>query len=80
MWQALLSLMILSGILIGGFLIHNPSSAISFQKKFYEMINWRIEPVSMAKELRNTRIMGMFLIVFDLLAAFYVLIKQALKI
>lgn len=35
-----------------------PSRAIEIQKKFYEKINWRIEPIDMAKELRNTKIMG----------------------
>jgi hypothetical protein len=80
MWQMILFLLILCGIVTGGFLIFKPSSAISFQKKFYEMINWRIEPISMSKELRNTRIMGVFLIVFNLLAAFYMLIRLALKI
>jgi hypothetical protein len=80
MWQALLFLLVLSSVLMGVFLVSKPSSAISIQKKFYETINWRIEPVSMAKELRNTRIMGVFLIVFNLLAVFYMLIKQALKI
>jgi len=75
-----LSLLILSSILTGVFLIFKPSSAISFQKKFYEMINWRIEPISMAKELRNTRIMGAFLLVLDLFTVFYLLIKSAIKI
>ena len=65
---------------MGVFLIFKPSSAISFQKKFYEMINWRIEPISMAKELRNTRIMGAFLLVLDLFTVFYLLIKSAIKI
>jgi hypothetical protein len=80
MWLMFLSLLILSSILTGVFLIFKPSSAISFQKKFYEMINWRIEPISMAKELRNTRIMGAFLLVLDLFTVFYLLIKSAIKI
>ena len=80
MWLIFLSLLILSSILMGVFLIFKPSSAISFQKKFYEMINWRIEPISMAKELRNTRIMGAFLLVLDLFTVFYLLIKSAIKI
>jgi len=35
--------------------------AIEIQKRFYARINWRIEPISMQKELRNTKIMGIFL-------------------
>jgi len=50
-------------IAIGFFLFLNPTLAIEIQKKFYEKINWRIEPISMQKEIRNTKIMGLFLIV-----------------
>ncbi len=53
--------------LIGFFLILKPALVIEIQKKFYERINWRIEPVSVKKEIRNTRIMGLFLIVITLL-------------
>ena len=50
-------------ILMGFFLHRNPSLAIELQKRFYEKINWRIEPVSMEKEIRNTRFMGLLLII-----------------
>lgn len=53
--------------LIGFFLILKPALVIEIQKKFYEKINWRIEPISVKKEIRNTRIMGLFLIVITLL-------------
>lgn len=49
-------------ILIGLFLFFKPSLAIEIQRRFYEKINWRIEPVSMKKEIINTKIMGLFLI------------------
>ena len=43
----------------GGILcVKRPDLAILFQKNFYEMINWHLSPVSLEKELRNTRIMG----------------------
>ncbi|MBI4437298.1 MAG: tyrosine-protein phosphatase [Candidatus Omnitrophica bacterium] len=43
----------------GGILcLKRPDLAIRIQKRFYEMINWRLSPVSLEKELRNTRIMG----------------------
>jgi hypothetical protein len=48
---------------MGFFLHRNPSLAIELQKRFYEKINWRIEPVSMEKEIRNTRFMGLLLII-----------------
>ncbi|MFH1128504.1 MAG: hypothetical protein WAW67_05975 [Candidatus Omnitrophota bacterium] len=53
-------------ILIGLFLFFKPSLAIEVQRKFYEKINWRIEPVSMIKEIINTKIMGLFLMVLFL--------------
>ena len=61
-------------ISLGFFLFLNPSLTIEIQKKFYEKINWRIEPISMQKEIRNTKIMGLFLIGITLLIITYVLI------
>lgn len=52
------------GIGIGCMLIAKPSAAIELQKRFYEKINWRMEPISMPKEIRNTRLMGAAVIVF----------------
>lgn len=61
-------------ISIGSFLFLNPTSAIETQKKFYERINWRVEPVSMQKEIRNTKIMGLFLIIVTILTMLYIFI------
>jgi len=45
---------------ISGFIcLFSPNSAIRIQQKFYEQINWKIEPINKAKEIRNTKIMGM---------------------
>jgi len=49
-------------------LILNPGLAIELQKKFYAAINWKIEPISLEKELRNTRIMGALIIILSLSA------------
>jgi len=54
------------GITIGLFVFFKPESTIEIQRKFYEKINWRIEPISMQKEIRNTKIMGMFLVAVSL--------------
>ena len=56
---------------IGVFLCLKPALAIKIQIKFYEKINWRMEPVSMEKEIRNTRIMGLFLFGVALGTFFY---------
>lgn len=52
----------LIGAMIGLSLYLWPVQVIEIQKKFYENINWRIEPISMSKEIRNTKLMGLFLI------------------
>lgn len=76
MTTLLISIFILAiSILIGLFLFLNPALAIEIQKKFYARINWRIEPISIPKEIRNTKIMGLFLIISSLLAMGYALIK-----
>lgn len=64
---------ILADVLIGLCLLFKSSSAIEAQRRFYEKINWRIEPISMPKEIRNTRIMGLFLIAMALLGVVYYL-------
>lgn len=50
-----------------------PQAVIEFQRKFYEKINWRIEPISMPREVRNTKLMGLFLILAAPLAIIYIL-------
>lgn len=64
----ILILIVALGLFLGLFLFLRPSLAIQIQKKFYEKINWRIEPVSMVREIRNTKIMGLFLLGISLLA------------
>jgi hypothetical protein len=58
----------LAGIGAGVFLFVKPLGAIEMQRRFYEKINWRIEPISVPKEIRNTKIMGLILSAVSLLA------------
>ncbi len=44
---------------------------ISMQIKFYALINWKVEPISMEREMRSTRVMGMVLFAFTVLAGAY---------
>ncbi len=48
----------LASLAIGLLLILRPAQAIELQQRFYFKINWRMEPVNMALEIRNTRMMG----------------------
>lgn len=61
------------GLFIGFSMAFRPAQAIEMQKNFYEKINWRMEPISMEKEIANTRIMGLFAAVFSLLALYLIL-------
>ncbi len=53
------------------FLCFRTEKAISLQIRFYTLINWRVEPISMEREIRSTRFMGEFLFVFTVLACAY---------
>lgn len=50
-----------AGLGIGLVLIRAPGFCIELQRKFYAFLNWRIEPISMKRELRSTRLLGFFL-------------------
>jgi hypothetical protein len=65
-----------AGAIIGLFIYSRPAKAIEIQKSFYEKINWRIEPISMHKEIRNTAAMGLFLLIFSLLSFAYIIINR----
>lgn len=51
-------LIALLAFLNGAICLAIPSLAIQIQQRFYEKLNWKIEPIDLAKEINNTRIMG----------------------
>ncbi len=59
-------------IIIGLLVFAEASSVIKAQIKFYKKINWRIAPVSMKKEIRNTKIIGLFLFVIGVVTIIYI--------
>lgn len=65
----------LSGFFAGLLLAAKPRLAIELQKIFYAKINWRMEPISMEKEIRNTRIMGIFLIIVTVIGTVIALLR-----
>ena len=73
---SILILLCILNILIGLLSFLKPSLVIELQRRFYEKINWRIEPISMEKEIRNTEIMGVSLIVLTVLAIVYFFISN----
>jgi hypothetical protein len=50
-------------LFLGSLLFLRPAQAIEMQRRLYLAINWKVEPVSMEKELRMTRYMGIFTLV-----------------
>lgn len=70
------ALVFVIGIIIGLFIFFKPELTIEIQRRFYERINWCIEPISMQKEIRNTKIMGIFLAALSAIALIFVLVKH----
>ncbi len=58
-------LLALISLACGIFYAKFPEKAIRKQQSFYEKINWRIEPISMKKEIKNTQLMGILLILLS---------------
>ena len=58
-------------VILGLGMFLKPADTIEIQRRFYLKINWRIEPVSMPKEIRNTKLMGIFMIVLALIGTVF---------
>jgi len=63
---------IIIGIPVGLFVFFFPVSVMRMQVKFYEKINWRIEPISLQKEFNRTKHTGLYLVVLCLLSGIYI--------
>ncbi len=66
------------GLGIGIFMIINPALTLEIQRRFYAKINWKIEFISMSKEIRNTQIMGWFLIIFLIVTLVFILSHKSI--
>ncbi|MBU1913202.1 MAG: hypothetical protein KKB22_06710 [Candidatus Omnitrophica bacterium] len=55
-------------IAFGGLVAWKPKKVIETQIALYRPFNWKIEPISMEKEIRNTRIMGLVVLVLGILS------------
>jgi len=62
-------------VIIGLFVFFKPGLTIEIQRRFYEKLNWRIEPISMPKELKNTKIMGIILVAVAIVTIIYHCLK-----
>lgn len=66
---------VIMAILLGIWLLWQPKRTIKMQVAFYRLINWKVEPISMAKEIRNTRIMGVAILIFAIISLLYVIVR-----
>jgi hypothetical protein len=63
-------------IVLGGLIAWKPKKTIDIQIAIYRPFNWKIEPISMEKEIRNTRIMGLVVLILGVLSLTYILFSQ----
>ena len=76
LFTALSVVFCLLGAIVGVFLVQNPRQAIELQTRFYALINWRLEPISLPKEIQNTRLMGLFLIIAVTVVLLYLVLRR----
>jgi len=60
--------------IFGALVAWKPKKTIDIQIALYRPFNWKIEPISMEKEIRNTRIMGLAVLILGILALVCVLV------
>lgn len=59
-------------IVFGALIAWKPKKIIDIQIALYRPFNWKIEPISMEKEIKNTRIMGLALLIAGIAALLYI--------
>jgi len=62
-------------IIFGGLLVWKSKKIIDMQIVLYRIFNWKIEPISMKKEIWNTRIMGFAVLGLGIFSIGLVLLK-----
>ena len=64
---------VVAAIIFGALVAWKPKKTIAIQTALYRPFNWRLEPISMEKEIRNTRIMGLTVLILGVLSLIYIL-------
>ena len=59
-------------IALGALVAWKPRKVIDMQIAFYRLINWKMEPISMEKEIRNTGVMGLAVIALGIFSFIYI--------
>jgi len=73
---ALLILLAVVSLGVGVLYSSKPELAIEWQRRAYEACNWRLEPISLEKELRHMKIMGRFLMMISMATIIYIIVNK----
>jgi hypothetical protein len=57
--------------IFGALVAWKPKKTIDIQIALYRPFNWKLEPISMEKEIKNTRIMGLIVLILGTLLLIY---------
>ncbi|UCB57032.1 MAG: hypothetical protein JSV30_00075 [Candidatus Omnitrophota bacterium] len=68
-------IVVIIAMLFGAYLALRPRQVIEMQIALYRPFNWKIEPISMEKEIKNTRIMGAAVIILGIIAFVYIIMQ-----
>jgi hypothetical protein len=63
-------------ILFGALVAWKPKKVIDLQIALYRPFNWKIEPISMEKEIKNTRTMGLTVLILGMISLSYILLRR----
>jgi hypothetical protein len=61
--------------IFGALVAWKPKKTIDIQIALYRPFNWKLEPISMEKEIKNTRIMGLTVLILGILSLICILLK-----
>jgi len=67
-------MIVVIAIAFGALVAWKPKKTIDIQITLYRPFNWKLEPISMEKEIRNTRIMGLTVLILGILSLIYILV------
>ena len=62
-------------VVFGALIAWKPKKVIDIQIALYRLFNWKIEPVSMEKEIKNTRVMGLVVLILGASSLIYILLR-----
>ncbi len=68
---------VIMAMALGVWYLRQPQRVIETQKAVYRLFNWNLEPISMTKEIRNTRIMGAAVIILGIITMIYIMLEKA---